>query len=260
MTRLSWGDTGTRFFEAGVDRGVLYIDDNPGIPWNGLQSVREAPSGGTGTDYHLDGIKYLHITSVEEFDATIQAFGAPEEFAVCDGTANLYAGLYATQQPRKPFNFSYRTKRGNDVDDLDYGYKIHLVYNAIASPSSQSNESLSDSISPINFSWAISTVPIYFPGLKPTSHFIIDSVKSGPLLMEALEDFIYGTDVSLSNIPTPEELTNLFSDYGHLRIKDLGFGNYSAEGYPVVIDGPATFQIDDPSVVDNNDQSFTITY
>jgi hypothetical protein len=174
MTRLNWDVVGERTFETGVDRGVLYVDGSDGVPWNGLISVSESPSGADLSEYYIDGIKYLQLLAGEEFTATIDAFTYPDEFASCDGTRSVGNGLFVTQQPRKGFSLSYRSQVGNDVDGISHGYKIHVVYNALAAPSARQRNSLSDSIAPLNFSWQISTKPPRFAGYKPTAHLVID--------------------------------------------------------------------------------------
>lgn len=260
MTSLVWGATGDRLYEAGVDRGVLFPPSGVGVPWNGLTSVKEAPSGGTPTAYYLDGVKYLQVSAAEEYNATISALTAPPEFAVCDGTGSIYAGLFITQQPRLPFNFCYRTALGNDVDGLDYGYKLHLVYNALAKPAGRTNVSLSGSPTANDLSWDITTVPVSFSGFKPSAHLVIDSTLAGADTMFAVESLLYGTDTTDPTFPAVSDLVNIFLQNGPLIIVSNPDGSYSAEGDPVQIDGEMTFTINDPSVTDNGDQSFTILY
>lgn len=210
MTRLNWGATGERFYETGVDHGVLYVD-SVGYAWPGLISVSEAASGGTPRAYYIDAYKYANVASVEEFDATIQAFSSPSEFAVCDGAGLIHTGLVATQQPRRPFDFSYRTLVGNDIEGSDYGYKIHLVYNALAAPAARANSSLGQTTTPGTLSWSISTRPPMVAGIRPTSHFVIDSNQTPDAVLTELEDIIYGSDGSNSSIPTVAELIELFN-------------------------------------------------
>lgn len=261
MTQLSWDNIGERLFETGVDRGVLFVGGNPGVAWNGLTSIQEAPTGGSATPFYLDGVKYLNVVGNEDFAATLNAFTSPPEFDPCDGTATLYAGLYTSQQPRVPFNLAYRTLKGNDVVGTDYGYKLHLVYNATAAPASIDNSTISDSTTPAALSWAITTVPVAFPGIKPSAHFIIDSIASGPDLMTALETLLYGTAFDDPAFPTPAELIGFFQDFGALIYTQDGMGHWTATGEPVNIENPdLNFTIDDPSVVDNGDGTFTITY
>jgi hypothetical protein len=261
MAVMNWGAAGTRFYETGIDRGVLFPPSGIGVPWSGLTAVKEAPTGGDPKPYYIDGIKFLQIAANEEFNATITAYSAPREFAVCDGTGSLYAGLFATQQPRKQFNFSYRTMVGNDVDGQDHAYKIHLVYNALAKPSNQDNNSLSDSTDPNEFSWEITTVPVNFEGMKPTAHLFIDSRYVDPDVLQALEAMLYGTEFFDPKFPNADDLFNLFANYGNLVVEDLGNGHYTAEGEPVQIVNPSlNFTIDDPTVTDNGDGSFSIEY
>lgn len=210
MTQVVWDAVGERYFETGVDRGVLYLD-NAGVAWNGLISVTENSSGGEPQPYYVDGYKYINIAAAEEFEATIQAFSAPREFGVCDGTVEYRAGLFITQQRRRPFGLSYRTKLGNDVDGSDHGYKIHLVYNALAAPSERNNQTIKSSPEPTTLSWAITTTPPRLSALKPTAHFVIDSTRTDPEVLADLEELLYGTASTDPDFPTPEELIELFS-------------------------------------------------
>lgn len=210
MTQLLWDQVGERFYETGVDRGVLYLD-NAGFAWNGLISVQENSSGGDPQPYYVDGYKYANVAASEEFQATIEAFSAPKEFGVCDGVVEVYSGLFATQQRRRSFGLSYRTKIGNDVDGLDHGYKIHLVYNALAAPSERNNQTVKDTAEPTTLSWAITTRAPQVAALKPTAHFVIDSTKTDPSVLAELEDILYGTVSTDPVFPSPEELIELFS-------------------------------------------------
>lgn len=212
MSRLVWGETGSRVFEAGVDRGVLYPPAGAiGVPWNGLTSVKEAPNGGEPQAFYQDGVKYFQIASAEEFKATIEAFSSPPEFAACDGIANIYAGLSISQQPRKQFGFAYRTLIGNDVAAENYGYKLHLVYNALASPSGRARNSLSDSTESMDLSWNIETVPPPVTGFKPSAHLVISSVTSSIGHLAAVENIVYGQDGgATARQPTIAELIAIF--------------------------------------------------
>lgn len=213
MTRLEWGTVGERFYEAGVDRGVLFID-SVGVAWNGLKSVTEAPTGGESKPFYLDGIKYLNVAEAEEFAATINAFSAPSEFDLCDGNAAAYAGLFLTNQPRISFGLSYRTQIGNDVDGNDFGYKIHIVYNALATAADRNRASLSNSVTPTDLSWSITTTPPTITGFRPTAHIIIDSRTTDSVKLESIEDMLYGSVVSTPHLPTIEEIFDIFaSDY-----------------------------------------------
>jgi len=210
MTQLTWGDTGSRYFEAGIDRGVLYIDD-VGIPWNGLTSVQESPSGGEPTPYYMDGRKFRNLSSEEEYEASIQAITYPEEFEACDGSLQLASGFYINQQPRETFGFSYRTLVGNDVDGIDHAYKIHIVYDALASPTQVDYESLNEDLEPTPFSWAITTQPPVIANYRPSSHFTIDSRTVEPTTLAAIEDILYGTATEDARLPSALELITLMT-------------------------------------------------
>lgn len=235
MTKLSWAAIGERFFEAGVDRGVLYLTGYEGAPWNGLISVTESPTGGEVTPYYIDGIKYLNVASAEEFEATIEAYTYPDEFSKCDGTARVSNGLYAGQQPKQSFGLSYRTKVGNDVDGIDHAYKIHLVYNALAVPTEKAFHTISDSVDPDNFSWKIVTKPPLFTGYKPTAHFVIDSREVPSGLLTQIENMLYGTDTSQSRLPSVDELISLFTSFPDEFVD----GGLLVDEYSEVLDGGA---------------------
>lgn len=211
MARIVWGARGERYFEMGVDRGVLYVGTDPGVSWNGLISVPETPTGGLPRPYYLDGIKYANISSAEEFAAVLNAFSSPIEFGPCDGTLSIQNGLFITQQPRKPFGLSYRTLVGNDVEDDAHGYKIHLVYNALAAPSQRANASSSDTVDVVRLSWAISAKPPALSGYKPTAHLVIDTRTTDPSVLAEVEDILYGTEAEAPRLPSPTELIAIFT-------------------------------------------------
>lgn len=214
MARLNWGATAERFYETGIDRGVLYTGNGIGVPWNGLTSVSESPTGGEAKPAYIDGYKFRNVASSEEYEATIEAFSAPKEFGPCDGSRSIHNGLIATQQPRQAFNFSYRTLVGNPIEGTDYGYKIHLVYNALAGPAQRSNGTVSDSIEASKLSWSVTTLPPSLTGMKPTAHFIIDTRETPRGLLAAIEDILYGTDVNSARMPLVSELVAMFQSMG----------------------------------------------
>ena len=209
MTIINWGTAGKRYYEAGIDRGVLYIDAANGVAWNGLISVTESPSGGEPTPYYLDGLKFLNLASSEEYTATIQAFSSPPEFNVCNGILTINNGLFATNQPRKSFGLCYRTKIGNDIDGSEHGYKLHLIYNALAAPSEYNHSSIGDSTEPITLSWAITTTPPLLIAHKPTAHMVIDSRTTNSTLLNTIENILYSS--TSARLPAPSELVTLFS-------------------------------------------------
>lgn len=212
MAQLVWDETTKRIYETGLDRGVLYPSGaSAGVAWPGLLSISEAPSGGDPRPYYFDGFKYLNISSSEEFAATLVALSCPPEFGPCDGMTSINNGLFITQQPRQAFSLSYRTLLGNLPQGLQFGYKIHLVYDALSSPADRGNQSLGDSADPLQLSWAITTKPPAASGYKPTSHFVIDSRYTDDAVMTELTDILYGTVDTSPRMPTTAELLAIFS-------------------------------------------------
>ena len=216
MPKLTWDDTGKRLYELGVDHGVLYVQDPTGtyptgVAWNGLVSVTESPSGAESNPQYADNIKYIDLISAEEFGGTIEAFTYPDEFGVCDGTAAPSTGLVLGQQTRKRFGMSYRTKIGNDVDQMDHGYKIHLIYGALAAPSEKAYASINDSPEAITFSWEFSTIPVALTTgtYKPVASLTIDSTKVNPAKLALLEAELYGDATNPANLPLPDEIITM---------------------------------------------------
>jgi len=207
MSRLAWGVVGDRFFEVSVDRGVLYLPGESGVVWNGLISVTETPDGADYKPYYIDGLKYLHLTTKEEFEATVNALSAPPEFASCDGITSIQNGLFVTEQARSLFDFTYRTFVGNDAEGREHAYKIHLVYSALAQPSRRNNATLtSESADPMVLSWVVTTIPQVITGRFPSSHLVIDSRQYSAEIMSDVEDILYGTNSTDPSMPTPDEL------------------------------------------------------
>ena len=258
MTRISWGTPGRRLYEAGVDRGVLYVNGLSGVPWDGLLGVQESPSGGEAKPYYLDGNKYLNRAASEEFAGTIEAFTSPKEFGLCDGTASIANGLFIGEQPRQPFNFVYRTKLGNDIDGLSLGYKLNIVYNALASPASKNHASINDSAEANKLSWSITTTPVFSMGHKASAHFTIDSTKAPAEMISIVENLIYGTMIYEPRLPLLDELKALFTGFRPREVILLGDGRYTAEGYMVVDVSPGVFTLEDDYVLDLGNGKFTI--
>lgn len=219
MPKLEWDKTGERTYETGVDHGVLYVVDETGaygegVAWNGLVSVTEAPSGAEPTPQYADNIKYLNLVSAEEFGATIEAFTYPDEFMECDGTASPAEGVYVGQQPRKTFGMSYRTLIGNDIAATNHGYKLHLIYGALAAPSEKGYNTVNDSPEAITFSWEITTTAAdvaWSPQLRPTASLTIDSTKVDPATLAELETILYGDETVAASLPSPSEVIELFA-------------------------------------------------
>ena len=219
MSKIVWDQTGERLYETGVKRGVLYVQDSggtypKGVAWNGLTAVTESPSGAEATPLYADDIKYLNLISTEELGGTIEAYTYPDEFAECDGSASIATGVYIGQQSRKTFGMCYTTTVGNDVDSNAHGYKLHLIYGALASPSEKAYSTINDSPEAITFSWEFSTTPVNVTGFKPTANIVIDSTKANPEKLAALEKILYGdTDVE-PRLPLPNEVAQVMSAGG----------------------------------------------
>ena len=226
MSKLVWDQTGERYYETGVKQGVLYPQATggtypKGVAWNGLTAVTESPSGAEATALYADDIKYLNLISAEEFGATIEAYTYPDEFAQCDGSAALATGVSIGQQSRKAFGLCYRTTLGNDVDGNDFGYKLHIIYNALAAPSEKAYATINDSPEAITFSWEITTTPVNVTGFKPTASITIDSTKVDKTKLASLEEILYGKDAPSNGgegtdprLPLPNEIAELMKTEG----------------------------------------------
>ena len=211
MAKLVWDEVGKRTYETGVDKGVLYVQDDEGaygkgVAWNGLTAVNESPSGAEPTALYADNTKYLELTSKEEYGATIEAYTYPDEFEACDGSAEVGTGVVIGQQSRKVFGLCYRTVKGNDVKNNDYGYKIHLVYGCKAKPAQKNYQTINDSPEAITFSWEVSTTPVEVEGFKPTATVTIDSTKVTAEKLKSIEEALYGTETVEPKLLLPSEI------------------------------------------------------
>ena len=219
MTALVWDKTGERLYETGVDHGVLYVMGENGygngVVWNGLTAVNESPEGGEPTPLWADNIKYLNLMSNEQFGGSIEAYTYPDEFMECDGSAQLATGVTVGQQTRKQFGLSYRTIIGNDVNGNEHGYKLHLVYGCLASPSEKGYETINDSPDAITFSWDFSTTPVAVTGMKPTAHIVIDSTKVDSAKLTTFEAKLYGGESTEAKLPLPDEVKDHFTRTGN---------------------------------------------
>ena len=218
MSKLVWDETGKRFYETGVKQGVLYPQAvggtyPKGVAWNGLTSVSESPEGAEPEPLYADDIKYLNLMSVEEFKATIEAYTYPDEFAECDGSASIAEGVTVGQQKRKTFGLCYRTTLGNDVDGNSHGYKLHLVYGALAAPSEKNFETINDSPEAATFSWELSTTPVDISkdGFQPTASITIDSTKADSTKLKALEDILYSSTENEPRLPLTDQVATLMA-------------------------------------------------
>ena len=213
--KLIWDKIGERIFETGISKGVLYPQDATGaypkgVAWNGLTAVTESPSGAEATPLYADNIKYLNLMSNEDFGATVEAYTYPAEFGACNGEAELAAGVSIGQQKRSPFGMAYQTKVGNDVDS-ELGYKIHLIYNALAAPSEKAYNTVNDSPEAITFSWELTTTPVEVTGFKPTALLTIDSTKVDADKLAALEAVLYGSESEEARLPLPDEVLEIIN-------------------------------------------------
>jgi hypothetical protein len=216
VTQLTWDPTGHRLYEAGISKGVLYLPDvsgnyNEGYAWNGLTKVTEKPTGAVATPQYADNAMYLNLVSTERFDADIEAFTYPDQFAACDGSVALEPGLMLGQQPRKTFGLSYRTEVGNDLAGTQYGYKLHMVYNCLAAPSQRDYQSINDNPNAIALTWAVSTTPIAVPGFKNASTLTVDSTKVDAAALANLEAFLYGTVGQDPQLPSIQAIQAIFA-------------------------------------------------
>lgn len=213
MAKLVWDETGKRLYETGVSQGVLYPQSGGtypnGVAWNGLTAVTESPSGAEATPLYADNIKYLNLFSAEEFGATIEAYTYPDEFMACDGSAQIAKGAYIGQQNRKQFGMCYKTLLGNDVDANDHGYKLHIIYGAMASPSEKAYATVNDSPEAITFSWEVTTTPVNVTGYEPTASIVIDSTKCDPTKLADLEEILYGSAEEEPRLPLPDEIVTV---------------------------------------------------
>lgn len=221
MSKLTWDKTGERLYETGVKQAALYVQEGgaypKGVAWNGITAVTESPSGAEATALYADDTKYLSLVSAEEFGATIEAYMYPDEFAECDGSASIATGVSIGQQKRKVFGLAYKTTLGNDVDNNDYGYKLHLIYGALAAPSEKAYATINDSPEAITFSWEVTTTPVSVAGCKPTALVTIDSTKADKKKLASLEEILYGKDPTTPEahdgveprLPLPDEIAEL---------------------------------------------------
>lgn len=219
MPKLVWDQTGSRFYETGTTKGVVYPADATGAypagaAWNGLTAVTESPDGAEATDLYADDIKYGTMRSAETFGATIEAYTYPEEFAILDGSKSPVKGLYVGQQSRGTFGFTYVTKLGNDSVSADDGtlYKLHLIYGATASPSEKSYATINDSPDAVTFSWDITTTPVAIADMKPTAQLVLDSSKVDAKAMAAVEAILYGSETLTAHLPLPDEIVKIMTD------------------------------------------------
>lgn len=262
MTVLVWDQVGERIYQSGVDRGVLYPPNGPGVPWNGLIDVEEGASSEIKSFYH-EGTKYLETVVPGDYVGKLKAYTYPDEFEELSGIAHVVPGLDFHEQPVKSFGLSYRTKIGNDIEGTDFGYKIHLLYNLVARAQNQVFRTFDDSaVTPIEFIWDLSGTPPRISRFKPTVHVTIDSRETDPDILALIESQLYGTSTSNPSLPSIQELATYFGYLGALIIVDHGDGTWSAvdesNTYITMLDA-TTFQIDNADATYLNADSYTIS-
>lgn len=262
MARLTWGAVEDRRYEGGIDRGVLYIDKFDGEPWNGLVSVKESPVGRDIKSLYYDGVNFLNRVTPGHFRGTISAYSSPELFDACDGTLAVANGLYATEQPRKTFGLSYRTMIG-DANGKIVGYKIHIIYNALANVSDKDYQSISSNPEASPLEWDIVARSVRVPGIRPTAHFILDTTVAYPEVVSAVEDILYGSASEAARLPTANELIEFFKSVAYLLIDDHGDGTFTASSTNDVVklldEDEQLYEIDYASVIPLGNETYEIS-
>lgn len=261
MATLVWDEVGSRVYEAGVDRGVLYLSDGSGVPWNGLTAVTEANTNESSSVYY-DGMKINDLVVVGDFSGTISAITYPDEFLDFEGLALARPGVLYTNQKPKVFNLCYRTKVGNDVDGLDAGYKIHILYNVIAIPSDKSYATLDNDSNPSEFEWNITATPEEITGFRPTAHFIFDSRSLDPILLEDIERMLYGTETEDAELMTLSELVAFIDGWYIIEIVDNEDGTWTANSYHdeyITVDIDGSFEITHSNAVYSDSDTYDIS-
>lgn len=260
MTSLLWDQIETRFYESGVDRGVLYLSDGKGIPWNGLISVIEKPSNGVGIPLYFDGIKYSDILPIPDYTMSLKAYTYPDEFLEFEGVVGGGNGLFVTNQTLKRFSLSYRTMI-KDSESNDLGYKLHILYNLLAIPSEKTYQTMSTDANPIEFEWNITAIPDKISGFTPSSHLILDSRRMSPLLLSDVEATLYGTSANDAQLPDIATLTTFIDSWVIIRIIDNYDGTWTATGPDSLISIIAsdTFQIIQADAEYSDSDTYEIT-
>lgn len=262
MTRVTWNEPGKKFFEYGVDRGVLYPDEYTGVPWNGLTRVEESSEGGEVTSLYFDGFKYLDLLAVKDYQGTLQAYTFPDEFLQFNGTLEIVNGVFATNQPvTNTFGLSYRTRIGNDLDDTTLGYKLNLLYNLTAVAEAKSFETRSEELTPTDFAWTITGTPIPISGFKDTCHLIIDSREVHPRLLADIENILYGDEDTNPRMPLGDELVEFFTNWAVHYITDNGDGTWTIDSPAdlIHVNPDGSFVIDEVETTYLDPNTYTIT-
>ena len=260
MTRLTWSQLTDRYFETGLDRGVLYLKDGRAVPWNGLTSVDESGAD-SATAYYMDGRPILFFPKPKEYSATLKAFTYPDEFSALMGVEEVTDGMYLDSQQHDSFGLCYRTMIGNAVDPDRAGYKIHLIYNVTMTSSGSSYQTLSNAINPSEFAWEVQAVPVAVTGYRPTAHIIIDTRHMDPARLAEIEEMLYGSSTVDASLPDPQVIFDALTFGDGIVITDNGDGTWSAEGsyHNIYMIGDGVFQIDNVNAVDHGDGTYDIS-
>lgn len=260
MTRLNWSDTNKREFETGLDRGVLYPNSGPAVPWNGLTAVDEGGADGAAA-YYVDGRPFLYLPKPKEYTGTLKAYTYPDRFAEIMGLAEAADGMYLDSQQGDSFGLSYRTLIGNMFEGVDFGYKIHIVYNATVTPSGRSYASLGSSVNPSELSWEIQAVPVPVAGYRPTAHIVIDTRHMDSTKLATIEALLYGDATTDASLPTAQVIFDILSFGDAIVITDNGDGTWSAEGsyHNIYLIGDGVFQIDNVNAVNHGDGTYDVS-
>lgn len=261
MAELVWDQVGDRLYEIGISKGVLYKDDGYGVAWNGLTAIEEDVSTATEPVY-FDGVKFNDIVTIGDFSAVLRAFTYPDEFLKYEGTLKDQTGFYVMNQPQSRFGLSYQTKIGDDINGIEAGYKIHVLYNLTATPTSRNYETLGEDVEPLEFEWSLTSIPEEIENFRPTAHVIFNSRELDPNLLNDIEDLLYGDELNDPKLPSLKGLATFIRKWDRLIITDNGDGTWTAEsnieGIITMLDA-TTFQIDSDTATFIDAISYTIS-
>lgn len=252
MPRLKWDNVGDRVFESGLDRGVLYLSNGDAVPWNGLISVIEK-IGRSSSPIYYDGVKVGESISLGSFSGTLSAFTYPGELDELEGNAKIRGGVFLGEQAPKTFGLCYRTRVGNDVDGAESGYKIHVIYNVVATPSDREYSTIGDSLDPVEFEWELETIPVDLPGFRGAAHITIKTDDLDPSLLTEIEKILYGNGPASASLIPMSELVDYINNWFRLKITDNGDGTWTAS---TTYDGYIYLLIDDEFRIDNANAIF----
>jgi hypothetical protein len=261
LATLEWDQVGERVFETGVDRGVLYLKDGRSAAWNGLRSV-DIGSDSENASFYLDGVKYLHRVTPGDFTGKLTALTYPDEFDEVSGMEEVAPGMHYYNQQPKMFDLSYRTRIGNDLEGTDHGYKLHVLYNLLATVDQVTYPSISETVTPIDFGWTLNGTPPALSGHRPTIHISIDSRDTDPSVLAAIEDVLYGTDSVNPRMPPIDEITNLMAMFGSFVVVDNGDGTWTGidlAGTYIVMNSPTQFTVNNVDATYSDTDTYDVS-